>query len=433
MTSLIELMKEDSPLYPTADHSKQGWLFLAGVMIGCTICVPVFVMGADLAHQLPYAQFVMAAMLGGFLAAIIAMLTGIVGQKTGLPTAMIAKIAFGSKGFILANLAMAISSIGWFGIQTNVFAKAFVELSEQVWGVHLNYILVAICAGLIMSTTAIIGFRGLGKLSYVAVPLLILILAIPLYSYFQDGKLIGIGSIINENKISMGAMIAMVGGAYSFAATMPDVTRFMRRISTTAAGIIVNFVLAYPLLLILTGSVALAAGQSDYMQIMLGLGFGFLAILVLFLATWTTNDTNVYTGALSVNLFLPRIPRWQIAVAVGVFGTIFAVMGIFEHFTSWLIFSGNVFAPMAGVYVVDFWLNKSRYQNYCDTIPQFRYPQLMAWLGGLVIGILTTTHTNMGLEQLTLTTVPMIDAMLSAAAIQIFLHVMADKPKSITG
>jgi cytosine permease len=428
MSKLIKLMNEDSPFVPTNQSQKQGWWFLTGVMIGCTICVPVFVMGADMAHQIPYTQFILAAFLGGILAAGVALITGIVGQRTGLPTAMLAKIAFGTNGSVLANLAMAISSIGWFGIQTAVFSAAFVQLSSQVWGVQLNPTIVTILSGLIMSTTAVIGYRGLGKLSYVAVPLLMVLLILPLYVFFIDGKLASLGNLPSSNQISLGAMIAMVAGAYGFASTMPDVTRFMKRTRATTIGIVSNYVLAYPLLLILTGSVALAAGQNDYMQVMLGLGFGSLAIIVLLLATWTTNDTNVYTGALSLNLFLPKWPRWQIAVAVGVFGTLFAVMGILENFTAWLIFSGNLFAPMAGVYVADYWFNQSRYSNTTD-VPAFRVPQLLAWLGGLAVGSLTTTPENMGLGWTTLTTIPMIDAMLAAALIQISLHAILERKR----
>jgi cytosine permease len=164
------------------------------------------------------------------------------------------------------------------------------------------------------------------------------------------------------------------------------------------------------------------------MQVMLGLGFGSLAIIVLLLATWTTNDTNVYTGALSLNLFFPKFPRWQIAVGVGVFGTLFAVMGILENFTAWLIFSGNLFAPMAGVYVADYWFNQSRYTNTTD-VPAFRVPQLLAWLGGLAVGSLTTAPENMGLGWTTLTTIPMIDAMLAAALIQVSLHAILERKR----
>ena len=422
MSNLLDLMNEDSPLQPTADSSKQSLWFLASVMIGCTICVPIFVMGASMAHTLPFHDFVPAVLLGGLLVAAIAAATGVVGQRTGLPTAMLAKIAFGSRGYILANAAMAVNAIGWFGIQTTVFSNAFVELVHQLSGISLPVMPVMVMAGLIMSSTAIIGFRGLGKLSYIAVPLLLVMLMLPLWIAYTNGSLATVADKVVTGTTSFGLII----GAYSFAATMPDVTRFMRTGKATVAGIGANFILAYPLLLILTGTVALAAGQSDYIQIMMGLGYGVLAVAVLFLATWTTNDTNVYAGSLSVNLFLPQFHRWQIATGVGVVGTIFSVLGIFDHFMSWLILSGNLFSPMAGVYVADYWLNRKRYAGTAE-IPAFRLPQLCAWLIGLAVGQMTTGTDNMGFGVLTLTGVPMIDAMLAAALVQLVLHYTWDK------
>ncbi len=422
MKDLKELLNEDTPLEPAAEKSKQGWLFLAGVMIGCTICVPVFVMGAQLANSVPYNQFFLATFIGGIFAAAIAVATGTVGQRTGLPTAMLAKIAFGGKGFIIANIALAIGCIGWFGIQTSVFSQAFVDLTKQVWGWDLNVIPVMIVSGLIMSTTAVIGFRGLGKLSYIAVPLLIVLLLLPLFTYYNEGKLSGLMNFKPEkDTLAFGTIVAIVAGAYSFSCTMPDVTRFMKSMRPMVLGIIANFVLAYPLLLILTGSVAVAAGNSDYMQIMLALGYGGLAIIVLFLATWTTNDTNVYCGALSANLFLPKFPRWKLAAAVGVLGTVFSVLGIFDHFMSWLIFAGNLYAPMAGVYVADYWLNRERYHKL-GNIPDFRWTQIGAWLGGLALGLCTTAKDSMGLQLFSLTTIPMLDALLTAALLQFVMY-----------
>ncbi len=416
MSDLQSILNEDNPLVPTKESSKQGWLFLAAVLIGCTICVPVFFMGAQLAHQASYPDFITGAFLGGLLACVIASATGVVGQKTGLPSAMLAKISFGRHGYILANLAMVIGAIGWFGIQTNIFSDSFVKMSAQVWGINFSPLWVTIVAGLIMSTTAIIGFRGLGKLSYIATPLLIFILALPLYQFFQEGKLSNITS--NGDAITMGTMIAIVAGAYSFACTMPDLTRFMRSASATVKGMIANFIFAYPLVLIATGTLALVSQENDFMQIMLGLGIGSVAILALFLSTWTTNDTNAYVGALAVNLFLPKLQRWKIAAIVGALGTLAAVFGIFEHFMSWLILTGNLFAPMAGVYVADFWLNQKRYKDL-DNIPKYRIPQILAWLGGLSVGMMTTPSANMGFELFNLTTVPMIDAIIVAAIIQV--------------
>lgn len=422
MTDILRLLQEDTPLQPTSSASKQGWWFLASVLIGCTICVPVFFMGAQLAGQMVYSHFVIGAMIGGALACFIAIATGIVGQRTGLPTAMLAKIAFGQKGYFLANAAMALTAIGWFGIQTGVFSDAFVKLAEQVWGVSVPKIPVIVIAGLLMSSTAVIGFRGLGKLSYIAMPLLVALLLLPLAMYIWSGQLEGISKFVpTGTSMSLGTLIAVVAGAYSFACTMPDITRFMNSASSTVKGMIANFLFAYPLLLILTGSLAIISGENDFMQIMLNLGFGGLAIVVLFLSTWTTNDTNAYAAALSGNLFLPQYPRWKIAAAAGILGTLAAVFGIFEHFMSWLVFTGNLFAPMAGVYVADYWLNQKRYAETSD-IPVFRFGPLFAWLCGFGVGVCTAGKDNMGLALFSVTTIPMLDALITAACVLLIIR-----------
>ncbi len=430
MSKLYDLLKEDTPLSPTQHTSKQGWLFLASVLIGCTICVPVFFMGAQMSQQLEYASFVPAVLCGGILACFLAIITGLAGQDSGLPTAMLTKVAFGSKGYVIANLAMAVTAIGWFGIQTNIFSDAFVKLSSQVWGLELNKTVVVICSGLLMSSTAVIGFRGLGKLSYIAVPLLIILLLLPLYYLYKDGSLDSVSSFTPSSiELSFGQVVAIVAGAYSFACTMPDITRFMRNRSDTIKGMVANFAFAYPLLLILTGTTAIAAQNGDFMQVMLNFGFGSLAIMVLFISTWTTNDTNAYAGALSANLFLPKFQRWQLAAMVGVFGTLCAVFGIFEHFMNWLIFTGNLFAPMAGAYVADYYFNKKNYSEL-ENIPSVRWHALTSWMIGLIIALCTTSKSNMGFELFSLTTVPMLDGLFVSAFCYLLLQKLPRKRDS---
>ncbi|MFZ2619387.1 MAG: cytosine permease [Alphaproteobacteria bacterium] len=420
--TLQQILNEDTPLAVVKQSSRQGLLWLAAVMVGVTICVPVFMMGSTLAGQLAFADFAMAALLGGTLAALMAIATGVVGQRTGLPTATLATITFGTRGAMLANAAMALGSIGWFGIQTSVFATAFVAMVQQVWGMVLPVVPVMIVAGAVMSTTAIVGFRGLGKLGYVATPLLLVVLGLPVVHFIQNGQLAGVWAHVPATPtLTMGAMASMVAGAYSFSTIMPDFTRFMRSVRGMVGAIVLNFVVAYPLLLVLTGAVSVASGQPDFMQLLIGLGFGVVAILALFLATWTTNDGNVYTAALAGNIFMPQLPRWQVAALVGVLGTACAVAGIFEHFMSWLMFSGNVFPPMAGVYVADYWLNRARYANL-ENRPAFRWRTVLAWAAGLGVGLATTAPEAMGFGVLTLTTIPALDALLAGAAVRVALR-----------
>jgi cytosine permease len=120
-------------------------------------------------------------------------------------------------------------------------------------------------------------------------------------------------------------------------------------------------------------------------------------------------------------------------VGAGLLGTLSAIFGIFEYFTDWLIFSGNLFAPMAGVYVFDYFLDKDRYHKHALNaqdlatdprcfIPRFRGRQLLAWMLGLGVGISTAPKGNMGFELFSITTVPMLDALLSAGCALVVMN-----------
>ena len=413
-----QLLHEDNAHAPVKPKQWQGWWFLASVFIGCTICVPVFFIGADVSHQLPYGQFIGATLLSGLILWGIATATGLVGQQTRLSTPLLARVAFGNWGSLLVNIAQGLCAIGWFGIQIGVFAAAFMALSQQVWGITFDAVAVKIIAGLVMASTAVVGFRGLGKVSYAATPLLILLLVAPLVILGWQGQLGQVLKFVPATEpMLFGTLVAMLVGIYSFANTTPDLTRFMKDKRSTIIGLGANFMLAYPLVLILTGTLALATGNHDFMQIMIALGFGSLAILTLFLSTWTTNDTNVYSAALATSQLWPSRPRWLHAAAAGFIGTVFAIFGIFEHFVEWLIFTGNLFPSLAGAYVADYYLTPQHYRRL-DKIRRWRWLPLGAWLGGFLVGLATTSPVHMGLGLFTLTGISALDAILVAVVLR---------------
>lgn len=415
MANIQEILQEDNSLAPISNNKRYGVFYLLSILIGCTICVPVFLMGSQMASAAQLSVFLPAVVIGGLISFAMATVTGIVGQKTGLTTALLTRHTFGTKGHLIACAAMSFTAIGWFGIQISVFSEAFSALLVKVWGVHLPVSLITVLAGVLMSSTAIIGYRGLGKLSMAVTPLLILLLLLPLVHFTQAGawdKLFAGRDLASE--ISFGTIVAIVVGAYSFAFTMPDITRFCRRRRDVVVGMFVNFIVIYPGLMALTGILAILSGQPDFLEMMLILGFGALAVVVLFLATWSTNDTNVYAAAVSANIFVPHMPRWVVAAASGALGTFLALMGILDNFMGWLIFTGNLFAPMAGVYVLDYWLDKNRYET-ADVLYAVAPRQICAWLLGTCVALLTTSKSSLGLEVFELTTVPAVDGVIAGA------------------
>jgi cytosine permease len=426
--TLQDLMAEDSALRPTSAAVKQNWVWLASVMIGTTICVPVFQFGAMLGSQLSFLALFLSVFAGGLLAGLMALGCGYIGQQTGLTSSLIIRQTFGRQGYLLANAAFVAACIGWFGIQTGIFANAFTQTFATLFGVNLSFVAVALVSGLLMSTTAVIGYRGLGKLSYIAVPMLLVLLVSPLAMLLWQQES---GAIFmhqaSATAPSFGTVVGMVTGAY-IAAIIPDLTRFMKTRADMVKGIVVNHMLVYPLLLLLTGTLAMLANGQDLMSIMLALNFGSLALVVLFFATWTTNDANVYSGAVTLNPFFPQLERWQLAAIAGTFGTIAAAFGIFEHFMSWLIMLGVVFSPIAGVMLTDYVLHPQQYTaKALGKGAALRPEPVAAWVLGTLVGYCVTSTSDMGAGLFSLSGIPALDSFVVAAGALLVFSKMSKK------
>ena len=52
---------------------------------------------------------------------IIGCITGSIGARTRLSSYMLVRIAFGDRGASLVNLAFALSLLGWFGVNIDLF------------------------------------------------------------------------------------------------------------------------------------------------------------------------------------------------------------------------------------------------------------------------------------------------------------------------
>jgi cytosine permease len=140
---------------------------------------------------------------------------------------------------------------------------------------------------------------------------------------------------------------------------------------------------------------------------------------VVVLATWTSNDKNLYESSLSLATLLPRWERWQLTALAGAVGTTLAAAGIFEHFIELLVFLGITIAPVAGVYLADYRFNPGRFTAALQAAaPRMRWQSFGAWTVGILVGLATLPRGSHGWELIRLTSIPTLDALLAAAACQ---------------
>ncbi len=399
-----------------ADGDLRPWTFFAAIQIGTAICVPTFALGGELGSHSRFIELAPAVIVAALIIAVLAVATGYVGMKARVPTAVLTRNTFGRTGAKVLAAILIVTLLGWFGIQTEMLARALVGLLHSQFGIDVPILPITIAGGALISTTGIIGFRALGKLAYFAVPFLLMVITVPLWIAFGTHDVPArLAAPALATPYDFGMIVSIIAGGHMTAiTTTPDVSRFLRTPRDVVFGPLVSLGIALPFLLLLSASLSVIYGTGDLVGIMIAAGLAAPALIILVLATWSSNDKNLYESALSLSALLPGYPRWLLTAGAAIVGIGFAAFGVFAHFIAFLIFMGLLIAPVAGVYTVDFLLGPERYVTGSDDAPRFRPFPFVAWAFGTFVGWATLPAASAGLGIWRLTNVPALDALLAA-------------------
>ena len=147
------------------DVSSSGFS-LALIIIGGTIGFAIFIVSAQIGGSLGYTKAALAFALGSLILGIMGAMTSYVGARSRLSTYLLTDYAFGRSGSKIANAAVAISLIGWYGVISNSLGQAAHQMLLDAFGFGIpTWILVLVASGLMIAIT-INGFKGIDCLLY---------------------------------------------------------------------------------------------------------------------------------------------------------------------------------------------------------------------------------------------------------------------------
>lgn len=397
---------------------RKGWLPIATIWIGVGIDLSGTILGVELVHGMGFWPAVAATLTGSLLLGLLAMACAYAGAATGMSTAMISRRVFGRAGGSIIALMIAVSSLGWFGVQTGFFATNAQIAIEQLFGWSAPLWLLSVIGGALMMLTAFWGYRAIQRLSSWAVPLLVVLLGVAIVMALGRNGTSALGAA-TEATLSFGGAVSLTTGVFVLGAVLaPDMARWARtRRDAMIAGFI-GFFIGNSFIIIVAAFFAQVMGLEDLMSALFALGLGVVAFLVLTLAQWTTNTTNLYSGSLSLSAVFQSIPRPALTVIAGSAAIGAAIAGIYDVFIPFISAMSSVVAPFAGVYLADLLLDPTDREH---EVPErtARLLPLACWLLGCLVSFLTTRPTDgLGLGAFTLTTIPALDGLLTAFALQ---------------
>ncbi len=401
---------DDYAQQPVPEHDGTSAYHIAVIIIGGTIAVPGFLMAANISYGAGFYPSVIGFILGCQVLAITGVFAAMVGVRSKLSTYLILRYVFGSSGYRFPNFLIALVMFCWFAILCNLFGAAAQEAIILISGLDIAKSWLAVLGGLIMVAVTIYGFHAIEKMALLVVPLLALILLYGAYRALTESDLSALDGL-GDGSLGIGAAMSIVIGAYSGGiVTLPDYARYARDQKRALISVYLALGVSFPVVLTVTAIPSVLSGEQDLIKIMLSLGVGVGALIVLIFSTMSSNVGMLYSVGLSISASLKQAKFWRSVAVFGLAATMLSIFDVVKLFVPYISLLGISIPSLCGLYICDyFWVNRQNYSaQMLKALPRYHAPAFLAWGIGFIVGGLSIQ----GL--ITMTTVSAFDSMISA-------------------
>jgi putative hydroxymethylpyrimidine transporter CytX len=370
-----------------------------GFLLWANLSVSLLVIVAGAILVLPPGDFGLALSLPDAMAAIVAAavvgntllaLGGLIGADARVPTMVLMRAPRGRRGSYLPTGLNVVQCLGWSVFELVVIATGASALSQQVLGFG-GVAFWKILFGGVATTLAFLGPVGFVR-TYVRKFAVWIVIASLLYLTWWS--LHGQRPVALWHRHGAHAFWAgfdlVLASIVSWTPLVADYTRFSRSRSAGFWGAGLGYFVPTIPLFGLGAVIAMSRHISEAPALLTAIAAGGAAsILALLALTVDESDeafANVYSGAVSLQNLLPRVPQRLLVTGFAATATAGSLLIDLRNYQPFLYLLGSFFVPLFAVLLAD-WLLAGRHY---DTDAVFRVPELRvemigAWLVGFAL------------------------------------------------
>ncbi|MFB6988406.1 cytosine permease [Streptomyces sp. NPDC056178] len=327
-----------------------------------------FTLGATIGVGMTFGDAFLAFTLGAVILEIVIFAIGLAGMREGLATPMLTRwVGFGRNGSALVSFVIAVSLVGWFGVQNTIFGNS---VSALVGGPSWMW---CVLAGIAITALVIFGFKYMAVFAKIVTPLFFAMVAWSIVSTLKDHSISDlIHSPAPGQTIPLAvAATAIAGGFMTGAIVAPEMTRY----NTKGSHVFLQSASSMILSEYIVGMTGVLLGHlvksNEVSHIVLSTS-GAFGVIVVLMSTAKINDWNLYGSSLGVVNFFQvvfgkRIHRGAVTIVLGIAGTVLSAVGIMTHFTEFLSILGVAIPPIGGIIVAEYWVVKRMRKPLDDT------------------------------------------------------------------
>ena len=352
----VEKVDADYSLEAVPESARKGFWNMFFVMLGFTFFSASMSVGAKLGNGLDLSGFIWACVIGGVILSAYCGVLAFIGASTGLNMDLLCRRAFGTKGSYLSSFLLGFTQIGWFGVGVAMFSIPAAQL------LGINEWILTIVAGLLMTATAATGMKALEIVSYISVPLIVILGVYSMITATAEGG--GLVAIFGQSAggITLFTGIGYVIGSFISGGTAtPNFIRFAKDRKIAVWTTVIAFFLGNTLMFCFGAVGGAFTGADDIFYVMIAQGLAIPALVVLGANIWTTNNNALYTGGLALSNITGK-PMKYLTWAAGIIGTALAIW-LYWNFCGWLNVLNCALPPIGIIVILDYFKNRKKYEG----------------------------------------------------------------------
>ena len=355
-------------------------LFSNGVIwFGVAISVSEIEAGIQLASSSPTQSIWLPLILGHIIGGILLFFVGLIGARVRLNAMETIRSTFGNYGSKFFSALNVMQLIAWVAVLNAQGASAMMGLNLPI-----SFPLTCIILSAIIAVWVYVGLRRSSKITTLMMIVLTVLLVI------LSVKLLGIHI---SNALPIKALASGNSTALSFwnifeisiampISWLPVISDYTKDVENPVNGTLVSAA-AYTiasLWMYFLGIEIVGIGTTSIAQSILLAGLGAQGVIILVLSTVTSNFVAANSAGESSKAIYNRINPRIAGVVVSFISAVLAISGIMDHYIGFLYFIASVFAPMAAVLLVSFYLSKEETGN-----AKTWYWNIFAWFAGFIV------------------------------------------------
>jgi nucleobase:cation symporter-1, NCS1 family len=356
------------------------------IVAGAFLVLPPGQGGLGLSLPVAIGATVAAAVVGNVLLG----LAGLIGADARVPAMVLLRAPLGQRGSYLPTGLNILQCFGWSVFELIVIATGASALSQQVFGFG-GVAFWKVLFGVIATVLAFLGPVGFVR-RYVRKFAVWIVIASLLYISWWSlhGQHTEALWRQHGSHAFWPGFDLVLASIVSWTPLAADYTRFSRSRSAGFWGTGVGYFVPTVPLFALGAVIAMSRNISDAPGLLTAVAAGGAAsVLALLALTVDESDeafANVYSGAVSLQNLVPRVPQRLLVTATAAIATVGALLVDLRNYQSFLFLLGSFFVPLFAVLLAD-WLIAGRRYERADVFegPAVRVEMIVAWLIGFCL------------------------------------------------